>query len=367
MSGENFLGPDWSTSCNSGYNADAINAPHNTTNFPDIFLPTLEEMLVECTSDDANEGRQTSKGEYEQAIWELGVLNTALFEHASKLPSYTLAAGSETPALTPRTTGFAALKPSNAAKVYIIEEMFTLTKSFIEVMRKLLSMVNQPSDSFPLPDYEFLEHDHLRSQEPLGGYMPESQVSRNEAQPKFLSLDDAAVLLILSCYCRIVDVHKSVFEKIQACLQSRSKWVLDENSSVELPHLHIGSYSPSAIDADARSSASVDRTSFVPFSTAAMYMMMIVMLSEDLHSQLRDVMLSGLGIENPCDSIASSCEGGQAMDFQADEQTGAASASPPQHELADTVKRTVSRRTERLAKSLDETKKMLQQNAFVPC
>jgi len=66
---------------------------------------------------------------------------------------------------------------------------------------------------------------------------------------------------------------------------------------------------------------------------------MIAMLSEDLHSQLQGVMLSGFGIESPSSS-ASSCEGGQDIDIQALQQTGAVSTLTSHHVLSDAVRHT---------------------------
>jgi len=108
MSRGALLGQGLPTLYNSSYSADIIYDPQNNTDFNDTFLPTLEEMVMECTSDDVNQGCQTSKVGYEQAIRELGVLNTALIEHASKLPSYAPAANADTPALAPRPEGFTA-------------------------------------------------------------------------------------------------------------------------------------------------------------------------------------------------------------------------------------------------------------------
>ena len=335
MNIDNFLGPKWANSCHNGYTADELHTPPGMTDSHDIFLPTLEEIL-EPISNDRNEGYQNNDTEYAQAVRELGVLNAALFKHASKLPSYTLAQAPETPESTPHSTGFTALKPSHATMVYIIEEMFTLTKRFIEVMKNLVSGASRASNVYPgrlWTDGQLFEHNMLQPQELPSPYMTETQVSSTgHTKPLFISLEDATVLLILSCYCRVVDVHISVFEKIQACLQSRTKWALDENSSVELPRLQIGSYSSTAMNADVEPTTAVDKTSFVPFSTASMYMMMIAMLSEDLHSQLREVMLAGLGIEsieNSSGIVLSSCEDDKDRSAQ-EEQSSSSSRQKQQ-------------------------------------
>lgn len=182
-----------------------------------------------------------------------------------------------------------------------------------------------------------------------------------------MCLDEATVLLILSCYCRVVDVHISAFEKIQACLQSRTKWALDENSSVELPRLQIGSYRSPGVNADAKSTTAVDKTYFMPFSTAAMHMMMIAMVSEALHAQPREVMLPGLGLDPTSGTVIATCEDDKDMSSQPEKQPDAAATESTQGELAHAVKHTVSRRTELMAKWLNETKRMLQQNVFAPC
>lgn len=172
-------------------------------------------------------------------VRELGSLNVRLYDHFCTLPTLPHHAKAATPASGPKSPG-----------CFAVDETFTLTNTFIMLLRQL-------------------------------------QVSLNDPVNAGASMDQATTFLILSCFHRLMDIHGFIANSIQGCSQDPQMPLPGEQSLVTLPPLQLGSFTPPQLHRD-----STDNPPSL--STISMHMMVVLTMSSQLCHQLHEIITSGL-------------------------------------------------------------------------
>ncbi|KAI1271943.1 hypothetical protein F5Y07DRAFT_403873 [Xylaria sp. FL0933] len=190
---------------------------------------------------------------------QLASLNLALYECASKLPSIkaSRAGGLDVPrAMNSSTTRGAAL--------LALDEVFHVTTAFINILNNVDPMFTHTHDEIT-PALE--------------------EISSSSS---FLPLDEASVLLFLSCHCRLTDIYEAIFQAIQRCIKGGSHTAAPHSTvaGIILPQLQVGGFggvnSP-ALRVDFKGPR-------LPSAIVSMYMVLITTLSSRLWAQIRDRM-----------------------------------------------------------------------------
>jgi hypothetical protein len=172
-------------------------------------------------------------------VRELGSLNVQLYDHFCTLLTLYHHAKTTTPA-----------SDSKGPEFFAIDETFTLTNTFIMLLRQLLVSLNDPVNAGA-------------------------------------SMDQATTFLILSCFHRLMDVHGFLANSIQECSQNPRMPLPGEQPLVTLPPLQIGSFRPPQLQRDG--------TEKPPsLSTISMHMMVLLTMSSQLCHQLHEIIMSRL-------------------------------------------------------------------------
>ncbi|KAF2268645.1 hypothetical protein CC78DRAFT_529665 [Lojkania enalia] len=170
------------------------------------------------------------------AVRDLADLNVKLLEHAATLP--------------PPLNQHAAPKDVPGGKLLAIDQTFTLTRTLISILKRLYTGIAEDGKR-----YEGL-------------------------------IDQATVLLFLSCYYRLVDIYERVFVNMRSCVQNPDR-PTPEDERVTLPLLQIGSYVPPPIPKG-------DKEVAPPISAFSMHIIFIFMLCAQLCEQMRDIIATGI-------------------------------------------------------------------------
>ncbi|KAI0450639.1 hypothetical protein F5B21DRAFT_489893 [Xylaria acuta] len=182
-------------------------------------------------------------------VGRLTSLSMALYECASKLPSIK----------TPHAESAAALNVPCAmdssrreGALLALDEVFRVTNEFINVMKSPHPMMTGCPGS--LTTASMTTTSHLTQRVPTvfsphvvpqvladqpatvdGSHEP---VISSSTQP-FSHLDEASMLLFLSCHCRLVEIYTSVFQAMRRCLEG-SDAAPPSTAGIILPQLQVG-------------------------------------------------------------------------------------------------------------------------------
>jgi hypothetical protein len=215
----------------SPVNHDAWAMDFNTLFAPDSLDPISTTASIEGRSDP---GSTTL-----DIVRELGSLNVWLYDHFCTLLTLYNHAKATTPA-----------SDLKGPECFAIDETFTLTNTFIMLLRQLLVSLNNPVNAGA-------------------------------------SMDRATTFLILSCFHRLMDVHGFLANSIQECSQNPQMPLPGEQPLVTLPPLQIGSFRPPQLQRDGTEKAP-------SLSTISMHMMILLTMSSQLCHQLHEIIMSGL-------------------------------------------------------------------------
>ncbi|KAI0490027.1 hypothetical protein F4859DRAFT_176638 [Xylaria cf. heliscus] len=221
-------------------------------------------------------------------VGRLSSLSLALYECASKLPSIkTPQADSAGAANTP-----CAMESSSrrGGVLLALDEVFRVTNEFINFMKSPYSTPGCPEmpalTATPMATTPHLTQIGLSSDQQ--GFVTESAVS-SPIQP-FPHLDEASILLFLSCHCQLVEIYKSVFQAMRRCLEG-SKAAPHSAAGIILPQLQVGGsggISSPALRVDFNGP-------LLPQATISMYMSLITTMSSQLWAQVGDALRRGRG------------------------------------------------------------------------
>ena len=194
------------------------------------------------------------------AVRVLSDLNVQLYEHAAALPPfpeeeimYNISDGT-----TANNNGETSQVDEDYARAFDVERTFILTRSLIDVLRRL---------------YQHIDDDPF-------------------ARP----LDRATVLLILSCYYRLMDVYEAIFGHMRTCTRNLPDCKHEDNHSVRagvvvkgvvMPAFQFGAYKvpPLTYEADGGPPSN---------TTVSMYMMLILTMTSQVCDELQHVVGAGI-------------------------------------------------------------------------
>ncbi|KAI1752578.1 hypothetical protein F4782DRAFT_540249 [Xylaria castorea] len=244
-------------------------------------------------------------------VGRLTNLSMALYECAGKLPSIKIShAESAGPVNVP-----CAMNSSSRREgaLLALDEVFRITNEFINVMKTphstpscletpiltTASMTSSfhhtqigPTVNSPCVVPQLLSDQQGFIPEPTiqpatAGAPHEAEIS-SSVQP-FPHLDEATMLLFLSCHCRLVEIYSSVFQAMRRCLEG-SNATPHSRAGVILPQLQVGGsggISSPALRVD------FNNGPLLPPATVSMYMTLITTLSSQLWAQVADALRRG--------------------------------------------------------------------------
>lgn len=173
-------------------------------------------------------------------VRQLAELNIGLYDHAATLPPKTTK--------TTNSTNEASKKaPTKDGKPFAIDQTFHLTQTLINILSRL--------------------YPHTRNHAP---FPPKDNLPQSHP-------DQGTILLILSCYNRVMDIYEVIFHHMQGCICHSITPTMADGQTITLPPVRIGSFAPSNT------------------SAIAMQMMLIIMLASRLFDQLQDVVGVSVG------------------------------------------------------------------------
>lgn len=219
-------------------------------------------------------------------VRSLANLNVALHECAEKLPTM--------PQVGVYPQNLPYLSPGekqSAQKVasFAIDELFRLTSEFVDTLQRLSRHESDTDDTIS-PNTHAPRPQTVHS---LLMYSPSGQgvlkTCTSLLPTPFSRVDEATMLLIMSCHCRLIDTLVSLFRMMQACVEHSITPQLDKEVVIILPRLEIGSHQVPELQVDAKSMLSP--------STSSMYMLMVTMLSTKLCEQITEIIETGRGKE----------------------------------------------------------------------
>lgn len=156
-------------------------------------------------------------------------LNMTLCECASKLPS-----------IEPRRRGLTDTLPSphtmnnntrREASLLALDEVFCATNDFVNILKSIC-----------LPTDQSETRAHTSSTTDAGLHFLGSPISLSSSstQPS-VQLDEATMLLFLSCHCRLADIYESIFKAVRHCINS-SFSASHSIAGVVLPQIQVGGF-----------------------------------------------------------------------------------------------------------------------------
>ena len=290
-------------------------------------------------------------------IRNLANLNIALYDCAAKLPS--ISEGDERTARIASHGGSAQAK-----KLFVFDELFHLTSEFINVIKCFScvacdSSIIPPPTANPKPSSTTAAQSPLTSNQPIWHTDPIIATTTDSRKPEIshMHLDEGTLLMIMSCHYRLTDMYISIFQMMQACLKFPVTPSRDNDKdnawAIVLPQYQVGSFAIPSVHVDA------DGTSPSPplsSSTASMYMVMITMLSSQLCETLAGMMRMGDVGQN----VGGGGGGGGGDRGGNSPLRGRKGVGDRPFFMA-----TITDRTNRLRRTIDTTKQLLQRSSIV--
>jgi hypothetical protein len=217
----------------------------STTNSTSIASsPTIDAWAMDFNTLFATESLDSlstlvgTQNSHFDVIRELANMNVALNDHFYTLP------------VTIRPGDSVRAADSQSPSYFAIDETFSLTNTFITLLKQLRISLNSPTNHGA-------------------------------------SIDHATTLLVLSCFHRFMDIYGSIANRTQACAQDPQMPLPGDQPAVRLPPLQLGSYVPAQLQHDGPENP-------ISLSTISMHMMVVLTLSFQLCQQLREVISGGL-------------------------------------------------------------------------
>ncbi|KAI1175382.1 hypothetical protein F4777DRAFT_331722 [Nemania sp. FL0916] len=238
-------------------------------------------------------------------------LNVVLYECAKKLPSIK---PSQTDLADMTAIPHATNGPSRDAVLLALDDVFCVTNEFIQVMKELFATSCHESPPFmatattmtspplfsgankmlsPNVTSTFIQgRQEVMAQPPLQSLaflesLHEPTITSSETVPP-ACIDDATVLLFLSCHCRLTEIYESIFQAIRRCIDGSSA-ASHARAGIILPRLLAGGFG--GLNAPAL------RVDFgdprLPPATISMYMILITTLSAQVWTQVGEIFRQG--------------------------------------------------------------------------
>ncbi|KAH8801523.1 hypothetical protein F5884DRAFT_862217 [Xylogone sp. PMI_703] len=176
----------------------------------------------------------SSTSPIDSCIHQLSNLSINLYEHEATIPPQSI---HESPMLDEEIY---KLYP------YSVDETFRLTQTLVDIYPKFMSKfvkIKQPDPSRTL-DISRQEFSGMGSgfEKPTAKGLPDSQSHSHSQKPP---IDHSAILLILSCHLRLIEIYEQLFQHVEKCIIGGSKChSAPEGVGASMPELRIGTYVP---------------------------------------------------------------------------------------------------------------------------
>ncbi|KAL1966321.1 hypothetical protein VTN77DRAFT_4674 [Rasamsonia byssochlamydoides] len=210
-----------------------------------------------------------------EAVKQLAELNVKLFDHAATLPPPQAGHNQYEPgsASLDVIASASETQSSRENRLFAIDKTFAFTRTLIGILGCLYAHIDNESA---------MEATGLSS---------EFQQVKIRARIPPATLDRGTILLVLSCYHRLMDIYESIFGHMQACIKHSITPISDDGRTVSLPSLQVGSYECPPLQRDTAGTSP-------PLSAISMHMMVLIMLASQLCDQLRETIGGGMWPEN---------------------------------------------------------------------
>ncbi len=357
-----------------------LNAEYDFTNTNDLLDPVLHglntitrvelPLTAAISNPEQSNSTSPSSGDADSEeevsipiahyIRKLADLNVSLHEHATTIPPQSATSDSQVAQLLAASSSGGATRktfstlPTQAdiekGKMFAIDQTFKLTQTLIEVLVHLYprfdsSVVQHEADLLPFLSLtsandssavapQLLQNNpkSLHTFDSMGRSTNRLHKGQ-EPPPSHPPLDQGTVLLILSCYHRLVDIYEGIFGHMQACIKHSITPITEDGQTFRLPPLKVGDY-------------------VAPASAAiAMQMMLVIRMSSQLFDQMQEVMGAG----NP----ASVDLGRDGEDVRID------STSRPLSALTDMACQAMQIRACGMSERISSTRMMLLQSGVI--
>lgn len=287
--------------------------PSTTAQWPLTLVPSNPEQ---SSSASPSSGEADSEEEISlpiaHYIRKLADLNVSLYEHATTIPPQSATSDSQVAQMMAASAGSSKRKTFSKlptqediekGKMFAIDQTFKLTQTLIEILVRLYPrfdsrVVQHEADLLPFLSLRTAENStalapellqtslgslnsYQRREDSINNKSHQSQTCSSDNPP----LDQGTVLLILSCYHRLVDIYDGIFGHMQACIKHSITPVTVDGQTFRLPPLKVGEY-------------------VAPASAAiAMQMMLVIRMSSQLFNQMQEVMgVGNMASTDPADN-----------------------------------------------------------------
>ncbi|MCJ1249021.1 hypothetical protein MMC30_006243 [Trapelia coarctata] len=227
-------------------------------------------------------------------IRKLADLNVSLHEHAATIPPQSAASPSQLAQFLAESRSTKRKTPSKLptqeeterGQMFAIDQTFKLTQTLIDVLVRLhphfdSRVVQHEADLLPFLSLGTIDQSttlapqlplnspdtYARTGDSIINKASQSQIRSSGNSP----LDQGTVLLILSCYHRLIDIYEAIFIHMEACIKHSITPLTMDGRTFRLPPLKVGDY-------------------VAPASAAiAMQMMLVIRMSSQLFNQMQEV------------------------------------------------------------------------------
>ncbi|KAL9130699.1 MAG: hypothetical protein Q9217_001178 [Psora testacea] len=212
-------------------------------------LNTLGDSTLSCH----NNGVKALPNPATFCIQQLAGLSVSLHEHAATVPplsSQSLPSQayqwkdvspveSETGELrTPNNTP--PSKETQNCQGFEIDHTFRLTQSLIDIYPCCISTAIERQQTHSTPQNLQDDHESASLQSIAETNDPRVRLHRKPM------IDEASILLLLSCHLRLLDIYETIFGHIQACIEGFKRSRNNAEQTIHASELRVGSFVPSA-------------------------------------------------------------------------------------------------------------------------
>lgn len=204
-----------------------------------IPLPSLRTVAQQTPKLPVGSGNSdnTHRLSVNECIRRLSELSISLFEYSTTIPPLAI----HDP--VPQTDDYQATMDSRAKDYsnYTADETFRVTQElidiyplFIELFTRRKVFHSSKSSHVPMSPQQPVESE--QGVEYLGPVAPPL------SNP--LHLDHSAILLVLSCHLRLIDIYEQLFKHMKVCIDLKGVGHTQQQGTFTAPRLRIGNYVP---------------------------------------------------------------------------------------------------------------------------
>ncbi|RFU34973.1 hypothetical protein B7463_g1368, partial [Scytalidium lignicola] len=197
---------------------------------PAIVLHSIEGRQ-NCVSEESSDSDSTSS--IDNCIHQLSTLSIDLYEHEATIPPYSI------------HDDYSFTKDICDTFPYSVDETFRLTQALVDIYPRFMSKfmktrLSEQSRAINIGREKFTETGCGFDKSTRG-----LTSSHNHPDSKKSSVDHPAILLILSCHLRLIEIYEQLFQHMEKCVLDGGIPCGDQSAADgPMQELRIGSYVP---------------------------------------------------------------------------------------------------------------------------